>query len=412
MSDENKNIENNQEENTSQYDKKKSRWNVVGSNIETTGLIYLLKSIFIMFIVLIISYFAFCGYKEYNFKKKYKQTFLNKFLYVGKMKNKRACASMVLLRNGNVIIAGGMTQKKINSFEMFFPKQGKFKEIKLHAEFRLPRNSILISDKEVLINDSFVYNYETGKYINILNRKNLTNYSNSFWIDKDVILIIDIINEKNKNINYYKYNTKTKELNKFNITVPIPIYNKKIIPLDNYNIFIYGESRIERESKYLYSTVCFIWNIKENTYKKYSLKNFLSQANISKLNNSELVFIAKNQNDEIVSFILNIHENKIVELPNFNINRKSVPLLITLSNNNFIVLGGESSEQRNIMTAEFFNKEKFEYFTLDSIRSLYIPAIPLWKPSMVELQNKDILICGGIYEGNIQDDCYILKKGE
>ena len=82
------------------------------------------------------------------------------------------------------------------------------------------------------------------------------------------------------------------------------------------------------------------------------------------------------------------------------------------ANNNFIVLGGESSEQRNIMTAEFFNKEKFEYFTLDSIRSLYIPAIPLWKPSMVELQNKDILICGGIYEGNIQDDCYILKKGE
>ena len=138
----------------------------------------------------------------------------------------------------------------------------------------------------------------------------------------------------------------------------------------------------------------------------------MSQANIAKLNNSELIIIAKNQNKYIVSFILNIYQNNIVELPSFNVNRTSIPLLIALSNGNFIVIGGESSEQRNMMTAEFFDKEKFKYSTLDTIRSLYIPAIPLGKPSMVELLNKDIFICGGIYESNIQDKCYILKGGK
>ena len=405
----NENIGNNQEENQNREECNKNWWKSCWVKTQPTCL---LKSIFITATILIAAYFAVCGYVEYNFKKKYKHTALNNFLYVGKMKNKRANASMVLLPNGNVVIAGGITQKNINSFEIFFPVQGKFKEIKLPAEFGFPRNSMLISDKEVLINDSFVYNYKTGKYINILNRKNLTNYSNSFWIYKDVILIIDVIDEKNKNINYYTYNTKTKILNKFNLKIPFTIHDKKIIPLDNYNLFIYGDGRVKRGSKNLYSTFCFIWNVKENTYKKYNLNYILSQANIAKLNNSELIIIAKNQNKYIVSFILNIYQNNIVELPSFNVNRTSIPLLIALSNGNFIVIGGESSEQRNMMTAEFFDKEKFKYSTLDTIRSLYIPAIPLGKPSMVELLNKDIFICGGIYESNIQDKCYILKGGK
>ena len=41
--------------------------------------------------------------------------------------------------------------------------------------------------------------------------------------------------------------------------------------------------------------------------------------------------------------------------------------------------------------------------------STYIPANPFLRPAILELSNKDILLCGGVYESNIQDKCLIYK---
>lgn len=81
-----------------------------------------------------------------------------------------------------------------------------------------------------------------------------------------------------------------------------------------------------------------------------------------------------------------------------------------LSNEKIFLIGGESSKTKGLMVAELFDPKTNIYNHLAAYRSLYIPARYNCMPSVIELNNKDILICGGIYESHVSDNCIMLKK--
>ncbi len=348
-----------------------------------------------------------------SYKDRYNLTGNNNFFYAGKMNNKKASANMILLPNGNIVISGGYNIQTNNSFEIFDPNTGFFKTIILPAIFKYPRNTILLSNNEILINDAFVYNFLSNEFINIFNKYDYTNTSNSFWYSDNEIIIID-------NEEYYKYNIKTKTIETIPLSFP-EIANKKFINMNKNNILIYGIKSVNNNSSPYYITQMYLWDIKENSFKTINIGNISSDISIIKINDNEIIIFGQKYNEKNnkillekkqITYKLDLNNNKINILKNSNISRKSAPIALKLSNNKIFIIGGEDDTNKSLMTAELYDIKKNNYNLLNSYKSLYIPANRMKIPSIIEMQNKDLLICGGVYESEIQDKCIIYKTGD
>ncbi len=344
---------------------------------------------------------------QINYINRYKSAKTNDFFLAGYM-NKRKCSlSMNLLPNNNIIISGGNNEKLNSYFEIFNTENGLFKEYKLPAVYSQPRNSLLLPNNNVLINDSFIYNYKNDSFINIFNKKDFSkdSYSTSFMYSENQILI----NEYN---NTYIYNIDTNKLQKIDIKFP-KLFYKQFIKMNQNEIVIYGKN--DRNSKHAgsWTTEIYLWNIKRNSFKKIALENTYTNATVVKLNNEELIVFGNSHlgGKEQFTEKININTKKSTKLPNSIINRKNAPLAILLSNKKIFLMGGETSSSKGKMIAEIFDPQTNQYKIGASYQSFYLRRTDFCKPSILELANKDILICGGMTETakSIQNKCIILK---
>ncbi len=378
-----------------------------------------------LFVFIIINIFFLCGcnsidnnksdqqqnnnIKEYSLR--YANAESNSFIKAGEMHNKRTMATMLLLPDDNVLISGG--NNNLNSFEIFNTQTGIFKEIKLPAKYESYRNSLILEDNLVLINDSFIYDYKTGNYINIFNKDYFNVDSFSFKYSENEVIIV----EQNTG---YIYNYKQNTMRTIQIDFP-SIGHKNYIIVDQDNVIVYGINKNNKELSSYWTTDIYLWNIKKNIFHKFSMDNISSNATIIKTNDDELIIFSEKYkgqtennigNKEQITIKINIKSNKVNNLYNPEINRKVPPLAISLSDGNIFLIGGENSEYKGTMFAEVYDPLLDKYSAIANTQSLYIPAISYYRPAILELKNTDILICGGIYESNIQDKCLILKRSK
>lgn len=194
-----------------------------------------------------------------------------------------------------------------------------------------------------------------------------------------------------------------------NISVKFPNLGLvKFIKMDKNNVLLYGL----KYPKYS-STDIYLWNTKQNKFKEIKTEKPLSSnTTFVKLNNKEVIIFGNSypdKNAEQLTYKINIETGKNIKLPNSLTNRKAAPVAILLSNGKIFLIGGESSETKGSMVAELFDPKTNRYNLLATYSSLYIPARYNCKPSVIELANKDILICGGISQSYVSDKCIMLK---
>jgi len=347
-----------------------------------------------------------------NYKNSYLTTPDNTFFVAGRMHKKSTSLKLLLLDDGNVVISGGDTREEINDFEIFDPSNGQYKIITLPSKFKQPRNSIILNENNILINDSFIYNYKTGDYVNIFNKDDYTNYSTSFIYSPYEIFILE------KDTKCYIYDFKNNLLKKVEIKFPFKLAGKTFIKMDNDNVVIYGIHGFKDKPGAYFTTDLYLWNLKHNVFTQLNSDGISDLASIVKLNNDEVIIFGEkfyNQDENNIgekkqeTYKLNVKTNKLVKLKNSIIERTSSPIAIALSNNKVFLIGGESYKEKGKMTAELYNIAEDKYFKLASTSSTYIPANPFRKLALLELSNKDILLCGGVQEGIIQDKCLIYK---
>lgn len=348
-----------------------------------------------------------------DFKKKYENLNYNEFLKIEKMKNKATSLNLILLPDNRVVISGGNYLSEIEEFEIFNPNTGKYKVVKLPAKYKNQRNSMLLDKNNILINDSFIYDNKSGKYINIFKKKDYTNYSTSFMYSENEVFILE------KNEKSYLYDFKKNSLKETNILFPFILAGKAFIKMDNDNVLVYGIRSINGKLGAYYQTDLYLWNINKNLFKKLNSNGISTDVSIVKLDNDEVIIFGQkfyNQDDnhigekKQVTYKLNVKTNKLTELKNSIINRTSAPICIKLSDNKIFLIGGENDKEKSKMTAEIYDTTEDKYFKLSSTISAYIPANLLKRPSLLELSNNDILICGGIWESKILNTCVIYKK--
>ena len=322
---------------------------------------------------------------------------------------------MISLPNQNILIAGGNNGHLNGIFEIFNIKTGIFKEYKLPAKYSQPRNSLLLPNNNILINDSFIYDYNTNKYINIFKKKDYTNYSASFIYSQNEIFILE--DDKKS----YLYNYTDNSLREIDIQFPPKLVGKNFIKMDNDNIVVYGIHTFNHQFGAYFKTDIYLWNIKNNVFTKLNINNISAGASIVKINNDEIIIFGEkfyNQSENNIgekkqeTYKLNIRTNVLTKLKNSIISRTNAPIVLKLSDNKIFLIGGENDKEKGNMIAELYNPLKDEYFKLSSITSLYIPTRQFCKPALLELSNKDILICGGVWESQVQDKCLIFKMGE
>ena len=418
MSDEN--IENNQTENHSNGEEKKN-WlkKLLGLNPAYGFSLCLTTKVAIVIVIFTIIFYLFNYFYEQSkisdFKKKYENLNYNEFFNIGKMHNKATSLSLVLLYDNRVVISGGNYLSDISEFEIFNPNTGEFKILKLPAKYKNQRNSILLDKNNILINDSFVFDNKTGKYINIFNKKDYTNYSTSFMYSENEVFILE---EDEKS---YLYDYKNKSLKEINLKFPFRLADKKFIKMDNDNVLIYGICSINDKLGAYFQTHLYLWNINQNRFKRLDSNGISTDVSIVKLNNDEVIIFGQkfyNQDDSYigekkqVTYKLNVKTNKLSELNNSIINRTSAPIALKISDNKIFLIGGENDKEKSKMTAEVYNVTEDKYFKFSSTISAYIPANPFKRPSLLELSNNDILICGGVWESKVLDTCVIYKKGK
>lgn len=341
-----------------------------------------------------------------NYQKVYNDAALNQFFLAGFMNNKKCSLKMFQISNDKVLIAGGNNGCLNRYFEIFNTKTGKFQKFELPATYDWERNSLLLNNNEILLNDSFVYNFQNNSLVNVFgDRKDFTQdkYSSSFQYSDNEILI----KENNKT---YIYNTDTKELK--NIFVKFPNLGfVKFMRMDDNNVLLYG-----LKAPNFSTTDIYLWNTKQNSFKKIKTEKLLSRnTTFVKLNDKEVIIFGNShpyKNTELLTYKINIETGKNIKLPNSLTSRKSAPVAILLSNEKIFLIGGESSKTKGLMVAELFDPKTNRYNHLATYRSLYIPARYNCLPAVIELNNKDILICGGIYESKVSDNCIMLKMGK
>jgi len=375
--------------------------------------------------LIIINVFFLCGCNSIDNNKlvqrnnnieeycsKYNNAKINSFIDIGKMHNKSASLKLLLLNDNNVIISGGSTVQEINNFEIFNPQDGQYKIITLPAKFKQSRNSMIIDEDNILINDAFIYNYKTGKYTNIFNKDDYTNYSTSFLYSECEIFILE------KDEKCYLYNFDNNSLKEVRIKFPFNLAGKNFIKIDKENILVYGTQVVKNKPGAYYKTHLYLWNIKNNAFKQLNPNDISTGVSIVKLDNNEIIIFCEkfyNQDENNIgkkeqeTYKLNVKTNKLVKIKNSIIDRKSSPIATMLSNNKIFLIGGESNTENGEMIAELYDIAENKYFKLSATMSTYIPANPFLRPAILELSNKDILLCGGVYESNIQDKCLIYK---
>ncbi len=338
-----------------------------------------------------------------KYQKVYNDTTLNQFFLAGFMNDKKCSLKMFQISADKILIVGGNNGCLNRYFEIFNTQNGNFQKSKLPAKYDWERNSLLLNNNEILLNDSFIYNFQNNSFNNIFGDKkdfSKDKYSSSFQYSNNEILI----KEDDKT---YIYNTDTKELKNISVKFPnLGLVN--FIRMNDNNVLLYG-------LKYpkFSTTDIYLWNTKQNSFKKIKTKKPLSSnTTFVKLNNKEVIIFGNSypdRNTEQLTYKINIETGKNIELPNSLTSRKSAPVAILLSNGKIFLIGGETSETKGSMVAELFDPKTNKYNHLATYSSLYIPARYNCKPSVIELNNKNILICGGIYESHVSDKCIILK---
>lgn len=370
------------------------------------------KLIVFVFIFLIVLFFGISwGYEQYKifqFKKKYENLNHGEILKVGNMHNRKASANLHLMNNGNVLISGGLNDKNIEYFEIFDINKGIFKKIKLPACFRNPRHSILLSENKVLINDSFIYDFLTQKYINIFKRQDYTQNSKSFKFSNEEILII----EQNK---VYIYNINDDSLKNYPFSLP-NISVKNFIKMDDNHILIYGDKSLSSGENIFWNTEFFLLNLQNNHLEKIKIDSIGTDVSVVKISNDEIILFANiiEDNNSIpfktqVTYKVNVKNNNIIKLNSPLVKRKFAPVAILLTNNTILLFGGDVDSSKGYIVAEIYDPEKNEYYVFSKIKFMFTPQYEK-NPAVVELLNGDIFICGGMYESFLLDKCVVMRK--
>lgn len=362
--------------------------------------------IFVSTIIILV--FGYKQYKIFQFNKKYEKLNRGEILNVGNMHNRKASANLHLMNNGNVLISGGLNDKNIEYFEIFDINKGIFTKIKLPARFRNPRHSILLTENKVLINDSFIYDFLTQKYINIFKRQDYTQNSKSFKFSNEEILII----EQNK---VYIYNIHENSLKNYPVSLP-NISLKNFIKMDENHLLMYGDKSLSNGGKIFWNTEFFLLNLQNNYLEKILIDNIGTDVSIVKISNDEIILFANiiEDNNSIpfktqVTYKINVKNNNIIKLNSPLVKREFAPVTILLKNNKILLFGGDVDSSKGYIVAEIYDPEKNEYHVLSKIKFLFTPQYEK-NPAVVELLNGDIFICGGMYESCLLDKCVVMRK--
>jgi len=335
--------------------------------IETEANVGLKKTTYILFLFFIVFCILFLyflinllGYKYdiYSFSSKYKNLDFNSYLSIGNMNISRGGHTSILLKNGNVVITGGGV-----GIELLDMKLGKFKIInkKLPKENFYPSNSIILNDTEILLPHLLLFDINTNKISKI--DDNSDELSSFYYkINKDYILVLSKHRYESQDVVKKRfYNINTKSFEKINISFPdiiFPNESLKIININNDNIFA-GVEKIDNESIYILG--------------------------VEQINENKTIPKA---------YIYNTNKSDFVEINAPSMLRMQ-PKILKLSGGKLFIIAADQECTDN-MTPEIYDSLTNQYRKGKTTQSMFF-KYPMERnaPSIIELADKNILICGG-----------------
>ncbi len=352
MSDENKNIENNQEENQNR-NKEKNVWYKLNKRF-FKQLIFICSFLFVLLILLFLMNIFFNN-QEQNmnyFKDKYKFRRLPNFKI-----NRDVSSSSVLLLNGNVLFTGGLvnTHESTKTTEIYNPIENKFYRNVNMSESRANHSSILLKNGDVLVTGGIKY----SKYFSATELKSAEIFKtneNKFYSISDMIA---------------------------------PMSNHKMFLLKNGNVLIVSSPyHIE------------LFEFKTNTFKEL---NLLSSEKVIENENSafECNEVVLEKGEKIVLFfrdttksnhlilLLNL-ANLSIETLNSNISLTYDFFPVKFNKDNIMIIGGNKKRVGpGLKMCKLFN------FRNDIIESCSNLNIPRYNHIAINLDDGNIIILGG-----------------
>ena len=407
MTDENKNIENNQEENQNKLEGNKSWWK---------KLLTLLTILFFCMLFSELNINKIFNIKKYEDTPKVEEGEWETIDNTGIIPREFPAAH--LLPDGNILIVGGSSET-FRNWPMYIGNQsGEIPDIaeiynpttkKVIKIIPLPDkryshfSSISLKNGDVFISGGTDYNYmppnfhntakifDAKKYIfkDVKPMAYKTANHNSILLDNGHILILRCISnfKKKDNSNYQIYDPNK---NNYYYTKNIPHaawVNTNWMKLNNGNILIFsGRS--------------YIYDVKKNTFEK-TTQNFPIGVGDTFVSISDNEYLSLDYKGTYTTgFVFKIKEQQKIPVDN-KIDRvwnypHEKPILVPLKNGNVLILGIDEYKKKKKKirhyknTAYIYNREKNIFY------EIYPPRYSFdFKPAVIQLKNGDIMFIGG-----------------
>ena len=412
MTDVNKNIENNQEENQNRPEVNKNWWRKLLCLMGTDHINPTYRLI-LFFSILVLFFFIYEQYKIFNFKKMSKEQHIETSIKTGDMKFPRSNHSCITLNNGKILIIGGN-----NGIELFDPRTGKYSIIDKTIEDinGSLQNSILLPNGNVFIAGYYIFNTQNNKILKIKNANEFISKNNLSMQSMDAIYPV-LISENNvlvfgDNIPFFKNEDKVilYDINKNlyrDYKINFPYEYKKLIGKGN---------RYIKEKNAIYfilsgASLIIKWNFLTNQIE-----------NIVKYPSSwQQVFVLEDKNlllsdgyGKNNASILNLNNGKYYQLLNLNSNIYGI---FKKSDSNFIIFTSSEKNKDKIaiynLDLKNYKVQKLDFETNDNY---YHNFQNTYTPQMIgQIDENKFLYAGGQVQIPLNsriNDSVVIKLGE
>ena len=411
MSDENKNIETNQEENQNREECNKKWWE------KLLGLKPTYKCCLILFLIafiVIIAYVCIKVFSDIPDKGKW-------IVAPVEMSKKRSFATANLLPDGNVLIMGG-EDNSADTADIFDPNQMKIvKTIKLSDKRYFGYSAATLKNGDVFVaggyivpekrvpfitNTTMLFDYKKYLFKETEPMKEHPSDIKTFLLENGHVLILHnphnhLLEEikKREHIKFQVYDPIKNEYYETKNTIHRIGVGKQHMILDNGDILFncFGKFKHNEDEKSL--AMC-LYNYKENKFEPY--EDIPYEILFIQLDGENYLTI-KPELTYSTGYTYNIKTKKTIPVKN-SINRTwrgstfSRPVSVLLKNGNVLILGILAKNK----SKKYINQDKYSAYIYDRKRNLFYeaqaPYYPVYGAGIVTLQNGDIMLAGGGYK--------------